>query len=300
MVGGSVHGKIVRRAAILFVLGLVLIWFPFYTVSWERVRIFGVLQRIAIVYLVAALAYLHLGWRARAVLSAALLIGYWAVMMLVPVPGFARGDLSAAGNVAGYLDHLVLGSHIWRYAPGPADPEGILTTVPALVSALLGLFVGEWLRSARAARSKVLGLALWGSAGAVAGLVLHRWFPINKNLWSPPYVLLTTGLAMLCLALLYRIVDVGGRTRWALPFLIFGTNSIAAYVGSSLLARLLTVIRWADGSGATVTLQKWLYQHLFSAHLPPYWASLAWALATVALWLAVLTLLYRRRWFWRV
>ena len=300
MKGASVHGKIVRRAAILFVLGLVLIWFPFYTVSWERARIFGVLQRIAIVYLVAALAYLHLGWRARAWLSAALLAGYWAVMMLVPVPGFGRGDLSAEGNVAGYVDHQVLGSHIWRYAPGPADPEGILTTVPALVSALLGVFVGEWLRSGRTARSKVLGMVLWGGAGFAAGLSLDRWFPINKNLWSPPYVLLTTGLAMLGLALLYRIVDVGGRSRWALPFSIFGTNSIAAYVGSSLLARLLTVIRWPDGSGATVTLQKWLYQNLFSANLPPYWASLGWALATVALWLVVLALLYRRRWFWRV
>lgn len=294
------HGKIVRRAAILFGLGLVLIWFPFYTVSWERARIFGVLQRIAVVYLLTALAYVHLGWRARAWWSAALLIGYWVVMMSVPVPGFGRGDLSPAGNVAGYVDHLVLGSHIWRYAPGPADPEGLLTTVPALVSALLGLFVGEWLRSARAARGKFLGLVLWGGVATVAGLLLDRWFPINKNLWSPPYVLLTTGLAMLCLALLYRIVDVSGRERWPLPLLIFGTNSIAAYVSSSLLARLLMVIRWQDGAGATITLQKWLYQHLFAAHLPPYWASLGWALATVALWLAVLAVLYRRRWFWRV
>ena len=173
-----------------------MIWFPFYTVSWERARIFGVLQRIAIVYLLAALAYVHLGWRARAWLSAALLGGYWAVMMLVPVPGFGRGDLSAAGNVAGYVDQMVLGSHIWRYAPGPADPEGLLSTVPALVSALLGLFVGEWLRSGRAARGKVLGLVVWGAVATVAGLALDRWFPINKNLWSPPYVLLTGGLAM--------------------------------------------------------------------------------------------------------
>ena len=297
---GSLHGKIVRRAAILFLLGLVLIWFPFYTVSWERARIFGVLQRIAIVYLFAALAYVHLGWRARASLSAALLGGYWAVMMLVPVPGYGRGDLTAAGNVAGYVDQVVLGAHIWRYAPGPADPEGLLTTAPALVSALLGLFVGEWLRSAWGARAKVLGLLEWGALAAIAGLVLDRWFPINKNLWSPPYVLLTSGLAMLCLALLYWIVDVGGRRRWALPLVIFGTNSIAAYVGSSLLARLFTVIRWPDGAGGQVTLQKWLYQQVFAAQLPPYWASFGWALATVLLWLAVLAVLYRRRWFWRV
>jgi predicted acyltransferase len=296
----ALHRKIWRRAALLFALGLALIWFPYYTVSWERCRIFGVLQRIAIVYLSAALAYLHLGARARALLAALLLAGYWAVMMLVPVPGFSRGDLSAEGNVAAHLDHLILGSHIWRYAPGPGDPEGILSTVPAIVSALIGLFVGDWLRSAHPARRKISALILCGLGASVAGLFLDRWFPINKNLWSPPYVLLTAGLAMISLATLFAIVDIAKWQRWALPFTVFGTNSILAYVGSGVMARLFTVIRWVDASGNSITLQTWLYSHWFAPHLPPYWASLAWALAFVAVWLAMLSWLYRRRWFLRV
>ena len=287
----GLHAKILRRTAILFGLGLFLNWFPFYTVAWERARVPGVLQRIAIVYLVAALSYLHLGRRARTALSVVLMGGYWIAMRL-------GGDLTPEGNLAFRLDHAVLGAHTWRYAPGPGDPEGILSTVPAIVSALAGVFTGEWLRAAAAPGRKVRALLTFGVLATVAGLGLSHWFPINKNLWSPSYVVFTTGAALLCLSVPYVAVDLRpGETsaRWAHPLVVFGRNSILAFAGSSLLARLLLVIKVGD-----VSLGRWLYEQAFKPNLPEYYASLAWALVHVAVWFGVLLWLDRRRIYLRV
>jgi predicted acyltransferase len=300
---GPLHATILRRAAILFALGLLLNWYPFYTVTWAKARIPGVLQRIALVYLASALAYIHLSPRARAWLAGGLLGGYWAVMKLFAAPGFPPGDLSAAGNFAGHVDHLLLGLHTWRLAPGPGDPEGLLSTLPAIVSALAGLAVGDWLRSARAPLEKLVGLFVWGNVAIAAGLALDPLFPINKPLWSPSYVVFTTGMALVGLGLAYWAVDVKGDERWQRwlrPFSIFGTNAILVFVGSSLLARQLWVVKLDDGAGGTLSLQAWLYRQLVASWLPDYWASLAWALATVGLWLAVATVLYRRKIFLKV
>ncbi len=299
---GPLHRQIVRRAAILFALGLFLSWFPFYTVDWSAARIPGVLQRIAVVYVAAALAWLHLGplsQAPRALLALILLAGYWMAMVLVPVPGHGAGDLSPDGNLSGWLDHLVLGSHTWRKAPGPGDPEGILSTVPAIATALAGLFAGDWLRSSRTQREKLRSLLLSGSAATIAGLVLAPWFPINKNLWTSTYVLFTAGVALLLLAAIYYVVDVKDWNGWARPLSIFGTNAIFAFFGSTLLAKITYVIKWTEG-GETVNLQQWLYRHLFSNWLPDYVASLAWALAYVALWWGLTATLYRRRIFLKI
>jgi len=290
----ALHRKILRRAAILFALGLLLNWFPFFTVDWSRARIPGVLQRIAIVYLAAALAWLHLRPRGRALLAVALLGGYWTLMKLVPVPGFGAGDLSPAGNLAFWLDHRVLGAHTWRYAPGPGDPEGLLSTLPAIVTALAGLFAGDLFRTRRPAREKLGWLLVWGAPLAAAGLVLQPLFPINKNLWSPTYVLFTAGAALLALAATYWSVDLRGWNAWARPLEIFGTNAIAAYVGSGLLAKTLLAVKWSAGAGARVTLWNWLYGQGYASWLPDYVASLAWALTHVAIWLTLMAALDRR------
>ena len=288
------HRKILRRSAILFTLGLLLNWFPFFSVVWARARIPGVLQRIAVVYLVAALAYLHLRSRGRVALALGLLAGYWAAMKLVPVPGFGAGDLSPAGNLAFWLDHRILGAHTWRYAPGPGDPEGILSTLPAIASGLAGVFVGDLLRSVRTPRRKLRLLFAWGAVGVAAGLLLQPFFPINKNLWSPTYVVFTSGAALLALGAAYALIDLARIVRWARPFEMFGTNAIAAYVGSGLLVKLLLAFRWTEDAGGRVTAQGWLYSHLYAAHLPDYVASLAWALSHVAIWWLVVAVLDRR------
>lgn len=303
----ALRRKIAKRSALLFLLGLALIWFPFYTVAWERARVPGVLQRIALVYLVAALAYLHLNLRGRAILAVTLLAGYWAAMKLIPVEGFAAGDLSPEGNLAFRIDHLVLGPHIWRYSPGPGDPEGIFSTVPAIVSALAGIFAGELLRRnagrnvAREAPRTLTYLTLAGAVLVLLGLALAPLFPINKNLWSPTYVLFTTGAALLALAATHFLVDVRRIEAWSRPFAVFGRNAILAYVGSGALARLLTLVKLPSGPGAgpnadagVVSLQAWLYSRLFEPCLPDPVASFGWALACVLLWLGILWRLDRR------
>ena len=297
---GQLYGQIVRRTLLLFALGLFLSWFPFYTVDWPAARIPGVLQRIAVVYLVTAFAWLHLGSRPRMVLALSLLAGYWLAMVLVPVPGYGTGDLSPDGNLAAWVDQRVLGQHTWRKAPGPGDPEGILSTVPAIASALAGLLAGDWLRSPRSPREKLTGLLVSGVIATAAGLALAPWFPINKNLWTSTYVLFTSGLALLLLAAIYVLVDVQQRDGWARPFTIFGTNAIAAFFGSTLLAKILLITKWTQPNGETISLQAWLYRHSFGAWLPDYVASLAWALTYLLLWLGLMTVLYRRRIFLKV
>lgn len=298
---GPLHRQIVRRTLILFALGLFLNWFRFTPIDWSTARIPGVLQRIAVVYLFTALAWLHLRPRSRAVLTVALLAGYWLAMMLVPVPGYGAGDLSPDGNLAAWIDHAVLGQHTWRKAPGPGDPEGILSTVPAVASALAGLFAGDWLRSPRKPREKLSALLLFGGLATLVGHeVLGPFFPINKNLWTSTYVIFTTGLALLLLAATYWLVDLKHREGWARPFIIFGTNAIAVFFGSTLLAKIALLIKWTAPDGETVTLQSWLYRHSFGAWLPDYVGSFAWALTYVLLWLGLMSVLYRRRVFIKV
>ena len=280
-VSGPLYWQIARRTLILFALGLFLSWFPFYTVDWTTARIPGVLQRIAVVYFVAALAWLHLGARFRVILMVVLLGGYWVAM---------AGDLSPQGNLSAWIDQRVLGSHTWRKAPGPGDPEGILSTVPAIATALVGLFAGDALRSSRTYGEKLRGLLLWGGAATIVGLILDRWFPINKNLWTSSYVLFTAGLALLLLAAIFALVDVRKWDGWAQPFRVFGTNAIFAYFGSSLMAKILILSH----------SQPWLYRRLFASWLPDYISSLAWALTFVVLWWGLTALLYRRRIFLKI
>lgn len=304
---GPLYRQILRRTVILFGLGLVLNWFPFYTVEWSRARIPGVLQRIAIVYAVAALAYLHLGPRARLVLGGVLLAAYGLAMKLVPVPGFGRGDLGVEGNLAAWVDSLVLGPHVWRYAPGPGDPEGLLSTVPAVVTALIGIAVGERLRSDRlSTRSepqsmplRLLGLFVAGSVGMAAGLVLAWWWPINKNLWSVSYAVFTGAMAAVAIAVIATIVDVWGKARWTGPFEVFGANAIAAFVGSSLMARCLALIKVGEGEAA-LSLKTFLYRHSVELVLPEYLASLVWALLYLALWWWLIRLLHTRGIFLKI
>ncbi|HEV8579090.1 MAG TPA: DUF5009 domain-containing protein [Thermoanaerobaculia bacterium] len=300
--GGDRHPlywQIVQRTLILFALGLCLAWFPFYNVDWPTARIPGVLQRIAVVYFFTALAWLHLSPRARALLLVTLLAGYWLAMMLIPVPGHGAGDLGPQGNLSAFVDHAVLGRHIWRKAPGPGDPEGILSTLPAIATALAGLFAGDWLRSPRAPREKLKGMLLWGIGGTVAGLALSPWFPINKNLWTSTYVLFTAGMALLLQAILYYAVDLKQRDGWARPFTVFGTNSIFAFVASGFLAKVSRTFHW-PAAGEPITVHEWLYRHLFASWLPDNAASLAWALAFTALLWGLTAILYRRRIFIRI
>jgi predicted acyltransferase len=288
---GALVMRIIRRSAVIFGLGLLLNTWP--NLDPSTIRIPGVLQRIAVCYLVAALLFLATGARARIAISIAALIGYWGALTLVPVPGFGAGDLGKEGNLAAWVDREVLGQHIWRLGR-VYDPEGILSTIPAVVTTLLGVWAGEWMRSGRLAVEIARGLVVAGCAGTGVGLAWGYWFPINKALWTSSYAVLTAGVAAVLLALCYWAIDIKGWRRWTAPFAALGVNALAVFFLSTLLAKVLVYFHVAGADGRSRVLQAALYDAFFTGWAPPAMASLAWALANVLLWLAVMWGLARR------
>lgn len=291
--------KVVIRAVIIFGLGLLLQGFPHYDVA--HIRIFGVLQRIAVSYLLAAAIVLTAGVRGQAGALLGLLFGYWTLMTLVPVPGVGRGVLEPDRNLSNWLDLHVIGiNHLWQETK-TWDPEGLLSTIGAVATVLCGVLAGHWVRSARSAPAKVIGLLYVGSVALVLGLIWSYAFPINKSVWTSSYVVFSAGIACQVLGLTYWLVDVKGYRGWTGPFLVFGTNSIAAFWLSSLLAIILDWILIANSAGGEPwVLKAYLYETLYASWLEPANASLAYAVSYVILWLGLLSILYRRRIFIRI
>ena len=287
---GAVLAKILRRSVVIFALGLVLHAVPDF--DFANIRIPGVLQRIAVCYLVASLLFVYTGWRTQAGLAVALLLGYWAALMLVPVPGFGRGHLDPQGNLAAFIDRMLLGPHIWR-AARVYDPEGILSTLPAIATTLLGVLTGGWLRVARRPSVTARGLFAAGIVGVGLGELWGVWLPINKALWTSSYAVLTAGAALLGLAVCYWLVEVRGFRAWTRPFVILGVNALVLFFLSSLVARLLIVIKVPRESGQG-PLHALLFDRFFAPWATPINASLAYAIAYLAFWLAVMWVLDRR------
>jgi predicted acyltransferase len=288
-------GSIARRAATIFALGLVLNGFPrFDLATW---RIPGVLQRIAICYLVAAALYrivrgnlsgrpFRAGLRLT-LIALALCVLYWTIMMRVPPPGGGAGDLSPEGNLGAYIDRALMPGHLWR----PRwDPEGLLSTVPAVATALFGVVAGMWMGSTARPTHKAAALAGAGVIGIAAGYAWSPLFPINKALWTSSYTLFTAGGACLLLGACYWVIDVRGWRGWTKPFVILGTNAIALYVASGVLGDTLGV----TGAG------RYAYVHYFAPLASPKNASLLYAFANLAILFLLLAWMYRRRLFLRV
>ena len=291
------------RALILYGLGLFMTAVPRF--DFATVRLVGVLARIAMVYLVAGTLVLFLSRRAVFALMLAFLAVYWALMVLVPVPGFGAGDLSAEGNLAAWLDRMILGPHMWSGGGGVYDPEGLLSTLPAVSSTLAGLFVGDFLRRGRGnggggQAAVSLRLALLGVLLVGAGHLWDLAFPINKPIWTSSYVAYTTGWALLTLGALHWLIDVRGWRGWARPLEIYGMNAITAFVASGLLAKTLILWRVPDGTGGTTSAYGRIYETAFASWAGPLNGSLAFAAATVLLWFAVARVMYSRRIFIRV
>jgi len=296
---GEMLRKAAKRGATLFLLGLVLAAFPFYDLDLATLRIPGVLQRIGLAFLLASGIVLFASPRVQAAVTAALLLGYWAAMRWVPVPGHGAGSLEPDSNLAAYVDRAVLGTaHLWKSSK-TWDPEGLLSTLPAVATVLLGVFAGRWLRSDRSPAEKTVWMLLAGNAGLLLGIAWNEVFPINKNLWTSSYVVFTAGMALHFLATCYWAVDVKGWRRWAFPFVLFGVNAIAAFFLSGIMARVLTLVKWTGPSG-TVTLKGWIYDTLLASWLAPVNASLAFALGFVLFWLGVMWIFYKRNIFIKV
>ena len=290
------YPRILRRAAILFALGLLINGFPSFELA--DLRIMGVLQRISVAYLLASIAILHLSRRGLWILCGAALLGYWAALQWLPVPGFGAGDLSPEGNFAASLDRLMFTSaHLYR--GGPFDPEGLASTLPSVVTVLLGYLAGGWLRSRHVRTSASLRLGLAGLVGVLAGAVWGLAFPINKQLWTSSYVVFTAGWALLLLALCFEVIEVRGWKKLSSPFEILGLNAISVYVASVLVAKALARIPVGTGDGAG-TAQAWIHRNLFESWASPTNGSLLYACATVALWWLVAYALHRRGWTMKV
>jgi predicted acyltransferase len=287
--------NIVRRTVIIFGLGLFLQGFPFFHL--HTIRIPGVLARIAVCYFFASVIFLKTRWRTQAFIAGMLLVIYWVVMKTIPAPGFAAGDLSRAGNLAAFVDRSLLAGHTWK---PDYDPEGLLSTIPAIATVLCGVLTGHWLRSSRTALEKVIGLFVAGMAGVVVGWALDPWFPINKALWTSTFVIFTAGMALELLALFYWLIDVKGIKRWAQPFIIYGVNALAVFVLSGLAARLMGLWKIPRADGSKGNLQSFLYEHLFLSWAQPINASLAFAISYVLVWLFLMWLLYRKNIFIKV
>ncbi len=316
---GSLMRHAVRRSVIIYAIGFALaLWGKHWNL--HTVRFYGVLARIAVVYLVASVIVLYCGRKTRVVIGAAALIGYW--LLMTRVPGF---DLSMDGNLAGYIDRKLLYEHLWikhRF-----DPEGLLSTIPAVVTTLIGQLAGFWLRGAggeqpRLSRdpartghpggvvqpvvegrrpmarsvSIVQGLLIAAGVMMVLGELWGVWFPINKNLWTSSYVLFTGGFAMAMLAACYWAIEIRGWKTWARPFVWYGSNAIALFAGSTALGVATTIYHLRSGA----TLKAWVYGTVFAPVAPAKLASAMYGMAYVVVFGLVAWAMYRRKLFVKV
>lgn len=288
--------QVVRRSIIIFLLGLLLAGFPYF--DFAKIRIPGVLQRIAVCYFCAALIFLTTRLRAQIAWTAGLLAIYWILMTVVPVPGHGAGVLTSEGSLEAYVDTLLLNGH--TYQGRQWDPEGTVSTLPAIATTLFGVLAGHWLRASSSVSMRTLGLLGGGLVGVAAGQLMNLWLPINKNIWTSSYSVFTAGLALLFLGVCYWIVDVKGWKWWTKPFVVFGMNAITVYVLSGLVSKSMVVFKTADAAGKEVLIKSYLYETWFAPLASPINASLLWAVCYVAIWLGIMWIFYWRKIFLKV
>ena len=321
LTGSDLTPKILRRGLIIIALGLLLNAFPFYmwgTIDgvsdptlaqriaerFSNLRFPGVLQRIGVVYLITGLLAVRTTLRQQLGVIVAVLLGYWAILTLLPVPDSRiPGALlldQPSRTFAAYTDRLLIGEkHLWKSSK-TWDPEGPLSTIPAVATAMMGLLAGRWLQTRRSLSERMAALFGAGALLAVSGLIWHWVFPINKSLWTSSYVFFTAGMASMTLATCLWLIDSVGARSWTRPFVPFGVNPMLAFVGSGIMARLMVSLIKLPVGGERWALQKWIYVRWFEPWLSPVNASLMYALAFVAFWWAILAVLHRRNVIWKV
>jgi predicted acyltransferase len=291
----------IRRACILFALGLVVNGFPHFPLA--TLRIYGVLQRIAICFLIASVLYLldRRPWSKIAIIVLAL-FGYWVLLRWVPVPGFGMPGrdiplFDPGRNLGAYIDRHIFPGRLYR---GVRDPEGLLSNIPALGTTLLGMLTAIWLRSKRSPSIKAWGMLAAGVLGIFLGQVWGLWFPINKNLWSSSYVLFAGGIALVALSICYWAIDIRNwKTGWTYVWLVFGMNAITAYVFSELLSSTLYAINVHSGT-TTVSLSWYLFAHCFAEIPSHHLASLVYSIGIIAMCFIPVAILYRKKIFLKV
>jgi predicted acyltransferase len=316
LANGTSRTKLIQHAFIrmskLILLGwfLALFYFDFAAENYNwveqrllQMRFMGVLQRIGLVYFVCVVLWIYLSKRALLLSFVGLLLMYWCALVMVPYQDNAgteyHGLLEFGNNLSAWLDSQIFNAPHLYYAtatPFAFDPEGLLSTLPAIATGISGLLVGNFLTQAkRVKRDKVKFLLILGFLGVLLGELWHIILPINKALWTSSYVLLSSGYACLVLAILIYILDIKKRTVWSAPFVVFGANSIVFFMFSGILGRLLVMLPIEN-----VSVKAWLYQHVFQVYFGMLNGSLIYALCFLALSYLCMYWLYRHNIFWKV
>lgn len=281
---GQVLFKTAKRALLIFLIGVLLGLFPEF--DFSEIRIPGVLQRIAIVFFCCALLFWYTSWKQQAILAGCLLLAYWLAMVCIPVPDLGTGVLEPGKNLAAWIDSLLIPGKMWQ---GTWDPEGILSTVPAVASGIAGMLVGHLLANpSLAPERKVSWLYLAGIASFILGSAWGWIFPINKNLWTSSYVLYTSGLAAMIFASLFFIIEILGKGNWAKPGVVFGSNAITAYAIGGILPGLLYGVN------------EWYTRTLVNTSAHPEWLSVLWAIFICVVCYFLVYLLYRKKIFIKI
>ena len=288
-----------KRSLILFGLGLFMAAYPVFTFDSEfgfragldKLRIMGVLQRIAVCYFAATIIFLYFKPRAMFIWLFSFVVVYWLAMTFIPVPGHGAGLFDdKINNLAAYIDRAVLGEHMWVGTGRQWDPEGFLSTFPAISTTLIGVWAGLILRNKEYDETrKVAELMIVGSLLIVLGYIWDWHFPINKGIWSSSYAVFTGGQGMVGLALCYWFVDVKGQKSWTQPFVVYGVNAITVFVMSGLIARTLGIFQVGD-----VSVQRWIFLTFFDSWLSTINASLVYSLVWVFALYLILHLMYRK------
>ncbi|QSV62363.1 MAG: acyltransferase family protein [Dolichospermum sp. DL01] len=302
----AVYLRILRRTAILFILGLVLNGFwnqGVWTFDLSSIRLMGVLQRIALTYLFASLIVLKLPRKSQWLVAGGLLIAYWLTMMYIPVPDYGAGVLTREGNFGAFIDRLIIPkAHLYK-GDGfnfLGDPEGLFSTIPAIVSVLAGYFTGQWIKDKKQATSHTsMDLVLFSLCCLVIAIIWDVAFPINKKIWTSSYVLFTTGWALMLLAACYELIEVRLIKRWSKPFEIMGLNAIALFVASVFLIKITAKTQIGTGESA-ISIYNWIYQNIFASWAGNFNGSFLFALVTLLFWYGVAVLMYQKRWFIKV
>jgi predicted acyltransferase len=270
--------------------------------AYQDVRLPGVLQRIAIVYFVVSLLYLKSNQRTQILVASLLLLGYWAAMALIPVPGIGEANFDKGTNLASWIDSILLKGHMYR-GTVTWDPEGILSTIPSIATGIIGLLIGQLLHRSIPKIEIAKKMAI---AGIVLIIVAQIWsivFPINKSLWTSTYVLYTAGLATACLALLYYLIDILNLKKGIKLFLIWGVNPMIVFFFSQIIPQGLVMIQFKNPHSPDQQIN--LLDYLYSFGIAPFFsnpmtASLAGALTYVAIWTFILWIFYKNKLIFKV
>lgn len=309
--------QIIRRGLIIYAIGIFMAAWPFWNfaenkwIDFSTLRLVGVLPRIGVVYIITSLIFLIANIKTQAIIGVFLLLGYWAIMTLIPVPGYGSPNLDVpvlnnpatgeifAPNIAGWLDQMILGNHMWKVTK-VWDPEGLLSTLPAIATCLSGVMLGHWLRTKNDSSTKTAWIFVFGNFAILIGVVWDMWFPMNKSIWTSSYVMFTSGMALIFFGMCYWLIDVKGIKWWTKPFVVYGMNAITVFALSGLVAKTMGIIKVVNAVGEKISLNRYIYEQLFAPNFSPLNASLTWALTYVLIWLGLMWILYAKKIFIKV